>query len=82
MEPRLMKVPEVVERLGLSRAKVYELVASCELQSVRIAGARRVETGVGSHKLTVGESPASSGHAPAHRRLGREGMGSTEHERQ
>jgi excisionase family DNA binding protein len=44
MEPRLMKVPEVVERLGLSRAKVYELMASCELRSVRIAGARRVES--------------------------------------
>jgi excisionase family DNA binding protein len=44
MEPRLMKVPEVVERLGLSRAKVYELMASCELRSVRIAGARRVDS--------------------------------------
>jgi len=44
MEPRLMKVPEVVARLGLSRAKVYELMANGELRSVRIAGARRVDS--------------------------------------
>ena len=39
MESRLMKVPEVVARLGLSRAKICELMASGELRSVRIAGA-------------------------------------------
>lgn len=44
MESRLLKVPEVVARLGLSRAKVYELMASSELRSVRIAGARRVDS--------------------------------------
>jgi excisionase family DNA binding protein len=44
MEPRLLKVPEVVELLGLSRAKVYELMASRELRSLRIAGARRVNS--------------------------------------
>jgi len=44
MESRLLKVPEVVSRLGLSRAKVYELMASSELRSVRIAGARRVDS--------------------------------------
>jgi excisionase family DNA binding protein len=44
MESRLLKVPEVVELLGLSRAKVYELMASRELRSVRIAGARRVDS--------------------------------------
>ena len=44
MESRLLKVLEVVARLGLSRAKVYELMASSELRSVRIAGARRVDS--------------------------------------
>jgi excisionase family DNA binding protein len=44
MESRLLKVPEVVARLGLSRAKVYELMANRELRSVRIAGARRVDS--------------------------------------
>ena len=39
-----MKVPEVVARLGLSRAKVYELMANGELRSVPIAGARRVDS--------------------------------------
>jgi excisionase family DNA binding protein len=42
MESRLLKVPEVVELLAVSRAKVYELMASRQLRSVRVAGARRV----------------------------------------
>ncbi len=40
----LLKVPEVADRLGMSRAKVYELMASGELRSVRIHGCRRVRT--------------------------------------
>jgi excisionase family DNA binding protein len=44
MEPRLLKVPDVVERLGVSRAKVYELMASGELRSVRVGGSRRVDS--------------------------------------
>ncbi len=39
-----MKVPEVAERLGMSRAKVYELMASGTLRSVRVDGCRRVRT--------------------------------------
>jgi excisionase family DNA binding protein len=44
MESRLLKVPEVVEFLGISRAKVYELMASRELRSVRIVGSRQVDS--------------------------------------
>ncbi len=44
MEPILLKVPEVAARLGMSRAKVYELMASGVLRSVRIDGCRRVRT--------------------------------------
>ena len=44
MEAMLLKVPEVAARLGLSRAKVYELMASGALRSVRVDGCRRVRT--------------------------------------
>ena len=36
MEALLLRVPEVAARLGLSRAKVYELMASGALRSVRV----------------------------------------------
>ena len=42
MESALLKVPDVVTRLGVSRAKVYELMASGELRSVRVGGSRRI----------------------------------------
>src|SRR5512144_920095 len=42
MQPALLKIPDVVARLGVSRAKVYELMASGELRTVRIGGSRRV----------------------------------------
>ncbi len=44
MEAMLLKVPEVAVRLGMSRAKVYELMASGALRSVRVDGCRRVRT--------------------------------------
>jgi excisionase family DNA binding protein len=44
MEALLMKVPEVAAQLGMSRAKVYELMASGTLRSVRVGGCRRVRT--------------------------------------
>ena len=44
MEAMLLKVPEVAARLGLSRAKVYELMASGALRSVRVDGCRRVRS--------------------------------------
>jgi excisionase family DNA binding protein len=42
--PRLLyRVGEVADALSLSRAKVYELISSGALRSVRIDGARRVK---------------------------------------
>ena len=38
----LFRVTEVAEALSLSRAKVYELITSGALRSVRIDGARRI----------------------------------------
>ena len=42
MESLLLKVPEVARSLGISRAKVYELIAGGTLASVKIDGCRRV----------------------------------------
>ena len=42
MERMLLRVPEVAAQLSLSRGKVYELIRSGALTSVRIDGARRV----------------------------------------
>lgn len=43
MEDKLLyKVADVAQVLSLSRTKVYELVRSGELPSVRIGGSRRV----------------------------------------
>jgi excisionase family DNA binding protein len=42
MENLLLKVPEVARSLGISRAKVYELIAAGTLTSVKIDGCRRV----------------------------------------
>lgn len=42
MDNLLLKVPEVAQRLGISRAKVYELISGGRLPSVRIDGCRRV----------------------------------------
>ncbi|HEX5088938.1 MAG TPA: helix-turn-helix domain-containing protein [Nocardioides sp.] len=42
MENLLLKVPEVARSLGISRAKVYELIAAGILTSVKIDGCRRV----------------------------------------
>ena len=40
METQLLKVSDVVERLAISRAKVYELMAKCSPPSVKLAGSR------------------------------------------
>ena len=57
MERLLLRIPEVADRLTMSRTKVYELIQSGALPSVRIDRSRRVrvrdlEAFVGS--LTVG----------------------------
>lgn len=38
----LYRIPEVAEHLSLSRSKVYELVRSGAIPSVRIDGVRRI----------------------------------------
>lgn len=40
----LMRVPEVAAQLGISRAKVYELMAAGRIPSVKIDGCRRVRS--------------------------------------
>jgi excisionase family DNA binding protein len=42
MENLLLTVPEVAQCLGISRAKVYELISAGALTSVKIDGCRRV----------------------------------------
>jgi excisionase family DNA binding protein len=42
METVLLRVPEVMERLGCGHTKVYELMSSGELASVKFGGCRRV----------------------------------------
>lgn len=42
MAALLLRVPEVAQQLGISRAKVYELIACGDLISVKIDGCRRV----------------------------------------
>ena len=44
MTHQLLRVPEVAAQLGISRAKVYELMASGRIPSVKIDGCRRVRT--------------------------------------
>jgi excisionase family DNA binding protein len=38
----LLKIPDVMERLSVGQTKVYELMSSGELRSVRVGRARRV----------------------------------------
>ena len=40
-EERLLKLPEVADRLALSRTAIYRLMARGELQPVHIGGALR-----------------------------------------
>jgi excisionase family DNA binding protein len=42
VEQLLLRPVEAAQRLGIGRTKVYELMASGELRSVRIGAARRV----------------------------------------
>jgi excisionase family DNA binding protein len=44
MEVLLMKVPEAAAALGVSRAKLYELIACGALPAVKVDGCRRVRT--------------------------------------
>jgi excisionase family DNA binding protein len=42
MTDQLLTVPEVMDRLNVSRAKVYDLIRSQDLASLKIRGARRI----------------------------------------
>jgi excisionase family DNA binding protein len=42
MTDQLLTVPEVMDRLHLSRAKVYDLIRAQHLASLKIRGARRI----------------------------------------
>ena len=44
MDVLLVKVPEAAALLGVSRAKLYELIASGALPAVKVDGCRRVRT--------------------------------------
>ena len=41
-DPELITIPVAAARLGLSRSKLYELIADGELPTVRIGRARRI----------------------------------------
>jgi len=42
VEPELLSIEQVAQRLGLSRSKTYELAASGDLPTVRVGGVLRV----------------------------------------
>ena len=42
MENFLLKIPEVMARLAVGQTKVYELMSSGELRSVKVGRSRRV----------------------------------------
>ena len=42
METVLLKIPEVLERLAICQTKLYELMSSGELRSVKVGRARRI----------------------------------------
>jgi excisionase family DNA binding protein len=51
MDALLLKVPEAAGQLGISRAKLYELMSDGTLPSVRVDGSTKFRRGnpVGSH---------------------------------
>jgi excisionase family DNA binding protein len=44
MDALLIKVPEAAAQLGISRAKLYELIATGAPPSVKLDGCRRIRT--------------------------------------
>jgi excisionase family DNA binding protein len=60
-----LKVPEAAARLGLGRSKVYELIASGELQIVRVGRAVRVPARAvedfASRMETTAQRPGAAG---------------------
>lgn len=57
MADQLLTVPEVMHRLQLSRAKVYDLIRSQHLASVKIRSARRIpEAAITAFRTDVEDS--------------------------
>ncbi|GAQ58660.1 helix-turn-helix domain-containing protein [Streptomyces acidiscabies] len=52
--PNLLTVPEVMGRLKLSRSKVYDLIRSNRLASMKIDGCRRISDEVVSDFIRRG----------------------------
>src|SRR5436190_1596406 len=52
-EALLLRIPEVAERLGLSRTSVYKLINSGHLPSVSIGRARRIPTSAVEEYVTA-----------------------------
>ncbi len=44
MDALLLKVPDAATQLGISRAKLYELIADGTIPAVKIGGCRRIRT--------------------------------------
>jgi excisionase family DNA binding protein len=68
MEPEvvLLKIPEVMRRLGCGRNKVYELISSGDLRSVKFGGCRRVPSDELERFVADLETdPPTSGLAPS-----------------
>jgi excisionase family DNA binding protein len=42
MDTLLLRVPEAAAQLGISRAKLYELIGDGSIRSVRVGGCRRI----------------------------------------
>lgn len=63
MERLLLRIPEVADRLTMSRTKVYELIQSGALPSVRIDRSRRVR--VRDLEAFVGSLPVGGRNDPA-----------------
>ena len=59
MADRLLTVPEVMDRLHLSRATVYDLIRSRQLKSGTVGRARRIpESAVNAFMQTLIETEA------------------------
>jgi excisionase family DNA binding protein len=42
MDALLLRIPEAAAQLGISRAKLYELIGDGSIRSVRVGGCRRI----------------------------------------
>ncbi|NEA45203.1 helix-turn-helix domain-containing protein [Streptomyces sp. SID10815] len=56
--PDLLTVPEVMERLNVGRTKVYDLIRTRRLVSIKVDGCRRIPTDAVSAFITgqIGEA--------------------------